>query len=275
MKLHLIVHFLSMCVTFCLGKGFIPIGVVMLGNNNKNIPWLVLLIFFSCFSSAKETLYTSVSPEFPNGLHAKYLRYIATKMNMDVVMYPMPYARRIQALKKGDIDIMVGLKGDQPDSTGFYKLQPAYEKLQTIHFIKSDNAHRLVSRSDLSKLVLGMTIDEKQLLDQAEKEFYEIIPVTTLNQKIELLMLGRIDTFLHFEHSARLMIDQKGLSEVIVPAPYQSSGFRNYHVTISTQSPLFLYKEKLERIIREGVQVGDFLHIRHSHYENTKKPSAI
>ena len=243
----------------------------MFDKNRKSLSLLLTFLFFCSASLAKETLRSSVSPEFPEGLHAKYLQYIADKMSMDLTLYPMPFARRIQALKKGDIDIMVGLKGTQPDSEGFDKLLPPYERLQSIYFIKKENQHRLAKPEDLGQLVVGLTIDEKALLERAEQLFRKTVPVTTLNQKIELLELGRIDSFVHFEHSAQYMIDKKGLTNKIVPAPYQNSGIRDYHVTISTASPLYVYKEKFEKIIQEGLVAKDFVRIRQTHYQELEK----
>jgi polar amino acid transport system substrate-binding protein len=61
------------------------------------IPFFIVLYALFCVCSfGKDIIRTSVSEEFIDGLHAKYLRNIAKHMNMPIEIVPMPFAIRIR-----------------------------------------------------------------------------------------------------------------------------------------------------------------------------------
>ncbi len=227
---------------------------------------LAVLASLVCFSPLAGTIKSSVSPEFPDGLHTKYLQYLASQLDMQLDIYPMPFARRLQALKNGEIDIMVGLKGTHNENGQFVYVRPSYEKLRTGWFVLASSKHILTKAEHKSRLTMGITIDEKTKIDKAQERYGAIVPVTDLRQKIELLLLGRIDSFSHFEASAKKVIREMGLEQQVVLAPYQDQQTRPYHVAISSQSQLVGRIAELEQIIRKGVADGDFLNIREFHY---------
>lgn len=232
--------------------------------------WFIFFVILLVASNvqANETIRSSVSSEFRDGLQEKYLRYLSDKMSMDLHIFPMPFARRLRALKKGEIDIMVGLKGSQPQSDMYYKLQPSYEQIRSSYFLRVEDEGTVANREDLKKLVAGLTIDEQSMLKNSEKKYLDIVTVTTLHQKIELLMLKRIDTFLHFEQSAQHVLEQEGLSNKIISASLQDGVQKDYYIAISTKSPLYHYKEKLEAVIKQGIESNDFMRIRLQHYKS-------
>ena len=217
--------------------------------------------------ACEPVLRSSVSPEFVNGLQAKYLQYIAKKMGTSLVLYPMPFARRINALKRGEIDIMVGLKHSYQESRFVY-LEPAYETLQNTYFVRKQDADVITTRADLKSLIVGITIDNPDSELQIEQLYRAIVPVSSLAQKIQLLLLGRIDAFTHFESGGRLKIKQLQLENKVVVAPFQPGNFYNYFVGLSTSSPFYKQKAKLEEVIRDGITNGDFAAIRLAHEES-------
>ncbi len=209
-------------------------------------------------------LRSSVSPEFTDGLHAKYLRYLASKLDVELDIYPMPFARRIHALEQGEIDIMVGLKRSYAES-GFVYITPPYEALRNTYYVRADNAESLDAASDLSSIILGVTIDNPSSQLESRVNYRAVVRVSSLEQKIQLLHLGRIDAFAHFQSSSQLKIAQLHLENEIVEASYQPDKVRNYYVGLSTSSPFYRHKEKLTDIIRRGVENGDFAAIRLAH----------
>ena len=235
-----------------------------------------LLCLFALFITAndveaKETIRSSVSPEFRNGLQEKYLQYLADKLSMDLKIYPMPYSRRIRALKKGEIDIMVGISSSLQESNEIYKLSPAYEQIQSQYFVRNEDASNFSKEEDLQQLVVGMTINKQETYKKLEQEHEETVYVSTLEQKVELLVLGRIDAFLHFKQSAQRLIEQKGLKDKIRVLPFQGGVKDHYHFGISTQSPFYQHREMFEAVIKQGVESQDFQRIRMAHYQKSSQ----
>lgn len=210
---------------------------------------------------AKPVIRSSVSPEFMDGLHTRYLRYMADQMDMELEIYPIPFARRLVSLENGEIDLMVGVKGSYPEN-GFVYLRPSYETLRNTYFVRADELHLLTEPSQINNLTLAITIDDQALMDKAYDKVGGIVPVTSLEQKIMMLDYGRVDAFVHFESSAMLKIKQLGLERKMMPALVQPGKSRDYYFALSIGSPLFEHKSEFERTIAQGVQRGDFAAIR-------------
>jgi ABC-type amino acid transport substrate-binding protein len=233
--------------------------------------WRVTLTIILLVSSSvsAQSIKSSVSPEFPDGLHSQYLSYLAKKLEMELILYPMPFARRLEALKDGDIDIMVGLKFGYEESDEFIYLEPKYETLCNSYFVLANNKQILSSAEQLQDIVVGLTIDKGPAFEKAKFNFKDVIPVSSLSQKILMLDKGRIDSFVHFEASAKYMIKRLGLQGRIVLAPYQTGTLRHYHYAIGKNSWLLEHKDSIETIIRQGVIAGDFELMREKHYDQT------
>lgn len=224
------------------------------------------LDFFASFSFSQEVIRASVSEEFMNGLQAKYLRNIAKHMNMEIEIVPMPFARRIRELRKGHLDLLVGMQraGEKQDEVVY--ITPSYETLRHTFFVRKENQNKLQGFEDLKKLSIGVTRHAKYFELFNQESGLKMVPVSTLRQKVELLMKGRIKTFIHFQESTVPLITQMGLQNEIVLADYQPIEINNYYVIISQNSPLFYKKELFELAVRDAIANQEFATLRREHY---------
>ena len=178
----------------------------------------------------------------------------------------MPFARRLDALRRGDIDVMVGLQraDDVQDEVAY--LYPSYEALRHTFFVLSTERHKLKNFEDLRQLDVGVTIHAKYFERFNQESALAMVGVSTLKQKIRLLENGRIDTFLHFKESTLPTLKNMQLSERIVLADYQPNEQANYYFALSTNSPFIKRREQFEQAISAGVKNGKFAEIRRQHY---------
>lgn len=176
----------------------------------------------------------------------------------------MPFARRVLSLKSGEIDLMVGLK-QLHEEVGFRFLNPSYESLQSKYYVRKADAEKFANEDAFRFATAGVSIDEKGL-PVGERDFFkDIVPVTLLEQKIGLLIKGRIDTFIHFESSAAYMIREMGYENEIVSAPLQIGESLDYFFAIHDSSALFARRAEIENIISTAVHSGTFARIRAEH----------
>ncbi len=252
----------------------------------KNINLIYIsLLFFTWQSWAlanTNILRSSISPEFPHGLHAKYLTLIATEMELELSIIPMPYARRILALRNGQIDIMVGFRERIDTNNEIVYISPHYEELKTAIYVLAKNHHKYQSNEDLNGLTMGTTIGYKPDIrsNLINSVGLNLVRVTSLEQKIEMLLKERTDMFTHFEQSTLPMLKQKGLVDKVVLANIQFPFTTKYYVALSTKSDFFVHKEKLSKAINRLIQKGAFRAVRDAHYsrsnviQNTEKSHA-
>ncbi len=178
----------------------------------------------------------------------------------------MPFARRVASLRSGEINLMVGLKSLHKE-VGFEFIRPSYETIQSKYFIRAEDIEKFSSIEAFNHANAAFSIDDNKMLTEAQTIFDGIVKVTSLEQKIRLLLKGRVDTFIHFESSARYMIKILGFEDEIVAANFQFSQPLDYFVAIHTDSPLYAHKERLQAIIQSAVENGDFTAIRRQHEE--------
>lgn len=210
---------------------------------------------------------TSVSPEFANGLHSRYLEYIADKLGKELDLQPMPLARRIKQLEDGKLDILVGIIKRLKNKEKLIYLEPSYEKLPASFFVLKEHRHKLVEQQDLSNLIVGVT-NGSEYFDRLTRLDITKVEVNSLQQKIGLLEKDRIDAFLHYRQSTLRKIKSMGLANKITVADYQPQLHVNHHFVIHKNSNLLPLKTKIEQVIKKGVSNGDFLQIRDNYYKN-------
>ncbi|REL36745.1 substrate-binding periplasmic protein [Thalassotalea euphylliae] len=249
----------------------------------RTMSYRLIIILLSVFFTLPVTLFAqdtashaegcevtaSVSPDFPKGLHAKYMRYLGQKLNLKVNIKPMPLARRIKELEKGTIDIIILNYRENPALTF---LQPAYSPITEYLFVNHDDKDKITNYRQLINAAIGLNTGSEVFPifdnDKASKK----ITVNTLEQKILLLKHNRIDGFFHTNLSTKAVLQQMGLTEDIVKSTWQPQYLRKQsHFVISPNSKLFHRKAELEKIIEQGVANGEFLEIRRVHYKATNK----
>jgi len=226
----------------------------------------VLCTFFPVCSFGQEVIRTSVSEEFIDGLQAKYLKNIAKHMNMPIEIIPMPFARRMREFRQGKLDILVGLQRENDIQDEVVFITPSYETLRHTFFIRKENKDKLQSFSDLKNLSIGVTRHAVYFKLFNQEQDLIMVPVSTIRQKVELLMKGRISTFVHFQESAIPFINKMDLKNEIVLADYQPIEVNNYYVTISSNSALIDKKHLFELAVRDAIANNEFAAIRLEHY---------
>lgn len=225
-----------------------------------------ILISISVVAADKPTIRSGVPPEFPNGLYSKYLEYIAKEMECNLELIPMPFARRVRSMRSGEIDIMAGMQQTEAQEDEFIYLKPSYESLRHTLFVNKKDKDKLKKFDDLLELTIGVTANARYFERFNEQTDLAMVPVSSLMQKIGLLQKGRINTFIHFQESALPTLEKLALDQDIIIADFQTTERNLYYFTLSKNSPLLPYRERLEDVIRIGVELGDFALIRKQHY---------
>lgn len=232
--------------------------------------WTTMSFLLSVNVFAKEVLHSAVSPEFPDGLHTKYLQFIANKMDMNLDVAAMPFARRIKELHNGQIDLLVGMRKEKDVADDIVFLQPSYENLRQTLFILTTDKNRFESTANLQKARIATTYNSEYLLpsNTTKTNDINVITVPTLKQKIEMLLKGRIDCFMHHEEITFLLLHSMGLEDKITTSVFQPNNYEDYYVSISKKSSLYPHRDALEKMLKLAVDNNDFIKIRNEHYQH-------
>lgn len=119
-------------------------------------------------------------------------------------------------------------------------------------FIRADEARAFELEADLRGTVIGVTNNGTAVNEWAVINDVEIVEVSRLEQKIGMLLKGRLDAFSHFEQSAMRMLNARGMSESVKKAKHQPSIAFEFYFALSSNSRLISRKSYIEAIIARG-----------------------
>lgn len=233
--------------------------------------WVLLLVLLSWGAQGEDVLRSAVSTNFPDGLHTHYLAYIANKLGVKSEVATMPYARRLLSVDNGTLDIMVGVSNTAPIGENTDRIEPAYESLSVAIFVLAGNESTINSIDSFHQYNISVTRNSSRQTILQHIPDNHIIPAVSLEQKIELLLKGRIDSFMHVKQSTLTTLITQNLYTKIRLADFQPPKEYEQHVVINKNSWLYQRKGDLEQIIRDGVAKGDFAHIRYRFYKSENK----
>lgn len=232
-------------------------------------------------ASAQQTeiteLKASVGEGLRHGLHAKYLRYLAEKLDLSLTIIEMPFARRVKEFREGHLDIFIGVQRVEEKQDEFLYIYPPYETLSYRFYAKPSVAENVDVIDDLAGLRIGINKHARYYSEFDQLESLQKVHVSKLHDKINLLQNDRLDVFIRYQESTDHYLTQQGLDSQIVKTSYQPENVNYYYVAVSSHSPLKHRLQEITNIVSQGVANGDFADIRKQHYiEKAKRqPKAI
>jgi len=218
-----------------------------------------------------EPLRGAVAVGFLNGLHAQHLSYLAEQLSMGIIISEMPLARRLLELKKGNLDIMVGIQLTKQRQSELVYIEPFYESLSLSFFARVGDYASIKTYQDLEGKRIGVSRHSVYFSPFDADDSLHKVQVSSLEQSVRLLLRGRIDMFINYKNSTLLLVEKMAVKDKIFMASYQPADNITHYVVISDKSQLMSKQTALKSIISSGVKQGDFQRIRNQHYLRTNK----
>jgi ABC-type amino acid transport substrate-binding protein len=232
--------------------------------------YIFFLAVFTCLNLYAEekrpVIRAAVAEEFKNGLQSKYLKYFAEKLNLELELSTMPFARRLLQVKNGQLDLIVGIQKTEDRQDEFVYILPHYETLSYGIFTLKENRKNISSYQDFKGKHIGINRYSKYFRAFDHDDAMNKFKATGVLQNIELLLRKRIDAFMHYEESTLLLLEKIGKEDSIVKAVYQPGAETRYYLAISSHSPLKARQSELEQIVKTAINNKDLLTIRLNHY---------
>jgi len=225
-----------------------------------------ILLHNVVLASEPYVIKAAVAKEFKDGLHSRYLNYIAKQLGMKISITTMPLARRIVEVQKGNLDLIVGLQQTKERAEGLIFILPAYEQLSFRFFSLNENATAIRSDNDLHGKTVGVIRGAKYFPSFEQDTELKKYPLKNLKTNIDMLLLGRIDLFVHYEESTMPMLKLMGVGHLIKKSNYQPKHSYEHYLAISKNSPLAAKKQQLKAIVERGISQQDFIKLRLEHY---------
>jgi len=225
--------------------------------------------FLSYMAVAKEpyVIKAALSQEFKEGLHRQYLTYVAEQLGMEIQITTMPFARRMMELKKGNLDLIVGIQYSKLRAQELIFIFPAYEKLSFRYFSLTRDTEKIKNNNDLMGKTIGVIRGAKYFPFFEQNTELQKYPFNNLKTSIDMLLLGRIDIFVHYEESTALMLKTMKVDHQIAKTNHQPKHSHEHFLAISKTSPLVAKIKQLEEIVERAISQQDFIKLRLEHYQ--------
>jgi len=232
---------------------------------------LYLLFSFHCIAKDK-VINAAVAEGFTDGLHSKYLRYIAYKLAMPISITTIPFARRLKEVELGRLDIIVGLQKTDKRTDEFEYIHPNYESLSYRFYSLTKDSHKFKNYEDLQGKLVAVNRHSKYFEQFDKDSQIRKLETKSLEQNIKLVLHGRTDLFIHYEESTSSKLVELGVDNQISKTINQPNHEIKHFIAISKLSHLMNKKVALQKIIFNGIKNNDFIRIRQEHY-NQLSPS--
>lgn len=239
-----------------------------------------LLLLFFCYSplvlANKSELIIAVyiEPPFTDfvndeyvGEHIDTVKILAKSLNFTPVFVRCPFARCLTMVQQGNADIIIGVKKLAEREKDLIFLNPPYMvQHDPLRFFTLSSKNTTINNfDDLSKLTVGTLRGAKyfELFDQNETMIK--VELTTREQLINMLLHGRIDTFIAREESILSLMNVDEYKEKFSLANYQYDTAVNSYVAISKHSDINIYTQELSNQLKMLVENGtvDCLRIKY------------
>lgn len=229
-----------------------------------------LFLCFALFSNVHaQTVRVAVYNEPPfaeykdgqfTGENIELARLFADSINADVVFLACPFVRCMSLVKKGEADMIFGVKRtaarekdyaflDQPYTIQHFPLQ--------FYTLKSRQI-KIDQYEDLSGLVVGTVRGSVYYPDFDRDNQLTKVSVTSSQQLLELLMKQRIDTFIEREDSLLPLLRQDNkYQKQIVPNKYMYDKQVDVHLALSKRSFIYQYRDQLSYNLQQFLTNGD------------------
>ena len=245
--------------------------------------YLLLFVVFisSYYSSAvianKEELKiaTYIDPPFVDlvdnklvGANIEIARLIASSVGLKPIFIRCPFVRCLTMVKRGQADMIFGLRKIPEREKELSFLNPPYliQHYPLRFFVLSSNKIMINSFEDLKKLSIGTLRGGTyyELFDKSNS--FTKVELTSRTQLVNMLLKGRIDTFIEREESVLPILPLEDYQQKLTLANYQYDNSVNSYIAISKNSNVNFYKELLSEQLQKLVTDGTIKSIRMQSY---------
>ena len=242
---------------------------------------LYLLFLFCCYSpltlAYKEELKiaTFIEPPFVDLVDNKFVGEnieIATLLSKSINLRPIfircPFARCLSMVKQGKADMIMGLKKSSEREKDLIFLNPPYMvQYYPLRFFTLASKKTVINNfDDLKKLTVGTLRGGSyfELFDNSKS--ITKVEITSREQLVQMLLRGRIDTFIEREQSILPLLPLEDYQQKFSLANYQYDKAVNSYIAISKHSNIKVYTERLSKQLQNLVTDGTIKNIRMKSY---------
>lgn len=216
---------------------------------------------------AKRVVVSSVSKNWANGLNSKILNHITKRLNLNMKIIHVPFARRLAYMETGRIDLMVGLLKSKNREKYIHFINPPYKHTASkVFFVLKGHKSSIKKYSDLKNLKIGVRIKSKYFKRFDDDASLDKVKVSKLSQSLRMLLKNRVDAVINSAASGIETINKMKIHNKIEIAEYYDHRDQYVYLGISKKSPLMDHVGEIEKELKKMVKSGEIKEIIKNYY---------
>ena len=235
----------------------------------KDLIFLLILCCSISFNAQAQTVRVAVYNEPPfseykdgkfTGENIELAHLFADSINADVVFLACPFIRCMSLVKKGEADMIFGVKRTKEREKDYAFLDQPYtiQHFPLQFYTLKSRPIKIDQYEDLSGLVVGTVRGSVYYPDFDKDAQLTKVSVTSSQQLLELLMKRRIDTFIEREDSLLPLLQKdEDYQNQIVSNKYMYDKQVDVHLALSKRSFIYQYRDQLSYNLQQFLSNGD------------------
>lgn len=247
---------------------------------------LIILIFCNSALASNNELRVAIflEPPFVDlvdgklvGENMDIIHLLAKKSNLLPIYLRCPPVRCLTMVKNGQADMMMGVSKVPSREEDLIFIEPPYLfQQQPLRFFTRKNKKLSInSFDDLEELLIGTLRGAVYFPQFDNNQTIKKIELTSRIQLVNMLLKGRIDTFLEREESVLPLLPEKDYQDKISIADYQYNMPIKSYIVLSKHSHIKAHAEKIAQVLTKIIEDGTIKSIIKNNRDNLAKTNQI
>jgi ABC-type amino acid transport substrate-binding protein len=200
---------------------------------------------------------------------------LAESINLEPTFIRCPFARCLSMVQQGEADMILSLQKLPEREIDLIFLHPAYmTQLEPLRFFTlAPTKIRITNFDDLNNLIVGTMRGARYFDTFDQSKSITKVELTSHKQLVQMLLHGRIDTFIARESSILAFSTLEAVQQKILLADYQYDAAINAYIAISKHSKIKDYEERLSKELQKLITNGTINNILMKAARQRKKQS--
>jgi polar amino acid transport system substrate-binding protein len=204
------------------------------------------------------------------GIDVDIIKALAAELSLTVKFITCPFKRCLAFIENGQADLMPGLFKTSEREKYMMFIEPAYfDDPPKVFYLKKDTLKQINKYEDLETLIIGVKRGASYFDKFDNDHKLKKLIVTREVQLLNLLKIGRIDTFVSTESFADYLIAKEGFNGEFTKASFHYGPGNVSYLVISKKSAFTEKIALFQQSVKEAVNNGTYNKIADDFYKRT------
>lgn len=191
-----------------------------------------------------------------SGISIDYIKELTKRMDVNLVIKHIPWARSLKMLKYGQIDAVINMVETKERKEYITFTNPPYIELTTRFYIHKDSKNLIKTYEDLYKYQVGTVRASAYFEPFNSDKKIDKYGITTESQLLAMLVKKRFDVIIGTDPQVDYEIAQRGFKKFITKTSYTPKNRVLIRVGISKKSPFLKELDTINNYTKEIINEG-------------------